>query len=732
MRDDDRAAADLRAAVVASSEDAILTKDLDGRITGWNAAAERLYGWPAEQAVGRKVNMLLLDKSEEDEILLVLKDGRRTGSFEAVRRRRDGTLVDVSVSISPVHDRNGRVVGGAAIARDISHLKSREAALMRSELRYRTLASQLPDAAVYEYGHDLRILNAQGPLVSRLGGGRVDLAGRGVLELAAADTGAEAHYRAALAGEPRRFETEGDGIILDVDLVPLLDGGGEVTGALALARDVSSSRREERNLHFQAELLDRIDVAVVATDLDGRVTHWNRQAENYFERPREAALGRPVAETLGSGRETWQGERTIARSDGSDLPVLTTRSTMRDLGGDAIGFVDVSLDLTVTRSQQEEKAALQRRLHQSQKLDGIGRLAGGIAHDFNNLLTIVVNYADLLETQLVASDPACASYVAEIQEACGRATRLTRQLLVFGRRETVAPTPMDVNVALADMTTLLGPTIGENITLRIDPDVDLFPVCVDRSQLEQVLLNLALNARDSMPGGGVLSMATRNLDASRQVLITVTDTGCGMPADVVERAFEPFFTTKPMGSGTGLGLAIVYGIVKDMHGDATIESEPDRGTTIRITLPASREPALDPSMLRPGQVPRGRGECILVVEDEPSVRKTVVHLLSAAGYEVVATGSPEHALHEARAHDPALLLTDIVMPGMSGRELAARMSAELPALRILLMSGYTDDVVTRHGIRDRRLAFLAKPFTRQTLLQTVRTTLDAAPRDEAA
>jgi two-component system cell cycle sensor histidine kinase/response regulator CckA len=601
-RDDDQAAADLWAAVVASSEDAILTKDLDGRITSWNIAAERMYGWSAKEAIGRGIGMLFVDAGEEAAILDLLEDGRRTDSFEARRRRRDGTLIDVSVSISPVHDRNGQVVGGAAIARDIGELKAREAALLRSELRYRTLASQLPDAAVYEYDRELRVVNAQGPLLGRLGGTPEELTGRGVLDLVGTDTGAQAHYRAALAGAACRFESEGDDIILDVDVVPMVDGSGEVTGALALARDVSSRRRLERNLHFQAEVLDRIDVAVVATDLDGRVTHWNRQAESYFERPREAALGRPVTESLGTSGwpdagETWQGERTIARTDGTDLPLLTTRSTMRDLGGDAIGFVDVSLDLTVSRSQQEERAALQRQLHQSQKLDGIGRLAAGIAHDFNNLLTIVINYADLLEAELPADRSQLATYVSEIQEACERATRLTRQLLIFSRREAVTPRPMDVNSALVGISTLLTPTIGDAITLSTEPADGLWPVCVDRSQIEQVLLNLALNARDAMPTGGLLSMTTCNLEsaAGRQVLITVADTGCGMSAEVIERAFEPFFTTKELGAGTGLGLAIVYGIVKDMQGHAAIESEPGQGTTIRITLPASQLESVSPA-----------------------------------------------------------------------------------------------------------------------------------------
>ncbi|MEA2493093.1 MAG: hypothetical protein QOJ29_1004, partial [Thermoleophilaceae bacterium] len=246
---DDPGAMALWAAVVASSEDAILTKDLDGTITSWNAAAQRLYGWSPKEAIGSNVEMLLVDDAEGQMIRDVLRGGRRTGSFETRRRRHDGSLVDVSVSVSPVHDLEGRVIGGAAIARDITDRKAREAALMRSELRYRTLTSQLPDTVVYEYDRDLRVVCAHGSLLSRLGSSGAELIGHELVERDDA-----AHFHAALDGEARRFEWENGGSILDVDVVPLVGKAGEVTGGLALARDVSSRRRVERNLHFQAEL----------------------------------------------------------------------------------------------------------------------------------------------------------------------------------------------------------------------------------------------------------------------------------------------------------------------------------------------------------------------------------------------------------------------------------------------------------------------------------------------
>jgi two-component system cell cycle sensor histidine kinase/response regulator CckA len=879
-RSTDLAAAHL-AAIVEGSEDAIYSKDLDGTITSWNAAAERLYGYTAADAVGRNVLMLIVDPDEAATILNGIAQGRRTEAYETVRRRSDGALVDVSVSVSPVLDPSGRVTGAAAIARDITAHKAAVAAARRSELRYRTLVSQLPDAAVYEYDCDLRIVKAEGALLARLGSDPGELVGRSLWDLAPgprAELFAE-HYRAALQGESRSLEWQADDkTILDVDLMALRDEDGTIKGALALARDVSQRRTVERNLHFQAALLDRIDVAVVATDLEGRITHWNRAAERWFERPREQTLGLSlgeinsnyglpdavyVLEHLAAGG-SWEGELSILRGDGTELPLLMRNSPVHDPNGEVVGIVGVSVDLTSTRrtaaelhaarslfesafesaplgmaivrakppgggtltrvnpalgemlgadpaklrgrpfselveaddlselgrdidgllagsqgsikraarlrngqrtvsaelsvslvddpdgaSQHAvalihdvtEARALERRLHQAQKLDGIGRLAGGIAHDFNNLLAVILNYADLVLDELAAEDVA-ATYVAEVKEAAERAAALTRQLLFFGRREVVQPGPLDINGIVASVGRLLRRTIGEDVELRTDLADALWPVRADHSQIEQVLLNLALNGRDTMPEGGLLTIETTNLELDEtyaqrhvdvvpgpHVRLTVADTGHGMPADVVERAFEPFFTTKPPGAGSGLGLATVYGIVKQAGGHIEIYSEPAQGTSVRVTLPACFD-ATGQVVVSRAEPRRGRGETILVVEDEPAVRVIAAELLSRAGYRVIEAGGPDAALALSHDRPPDLLLTDVVMPGMSGSELGELLCGRFPGLRVLFMSGYTDDIVMRHGVRERRLAFVEKPFTRTTLLESVRNALDDTPGDD--
>jgi two-component system cell cycle sensor histidine kinase/response regulator CckA len=746
------------AAIVDSSEDAILGKDLDGTITSWNAAAQRLYGYSADEAVGQRVHMLMPDPSEADRILARLAEGRRTQPYETRRRRRDGALIDVSVSVSPVLDASGSVIGAATIARDITDRKRAEADLHLSEQRYRTLVSQLPDAAVYVYDRDLRIVHAEGPLLNQLGKSPETVVGMTIWELVSeprAEIFAE-HFR-ALDGRGSAFEWEaGGGGIFDVDLVPLYDGDGEIAGAMALARDVSDRRRIERGLHFQAELLDRLDVAVIATDLEGRVTHWNRAAEQIWERSRSEALGRSIAELnpeydlpdpgsllerLAAG-ETQQSDFELTRSDGGKQSLLVTSSAVRDASGGVVGFVGVWVDVTSSRKAEVEKRALETRLHRSQRLDGIGRLAGGIAHDFNNLLAVILNYAELVMDELPGDDGQVSAYVGEIAEAAERAAALTRQLLVFGRREVVQPRALDVNAVLADMGKLIRRTIGEDLELRIVPADELSPVRADHSQIEQVLLNLALNARDAMPAGGALTIATADVvldDAyaaqhagvtpGRHVRITVADTGTGMSPEVREQALEPFFTTKPAGAGSGLGLAIVYGIVTEAGGHVELYSEDGRGTVVRILLPADPSAVADPVAEAGTRTPPARGETVLVVEDEPSLMALVARLLKDAGYRVMEAGTPDQAIELVATGEPDLLLTDVIMPGMSGGELAARLCADHPALRVLYMSGYTDDIVMRHGVQQGQIAFVEKPFNRSTLLQSVRDALDREAPD---
>jgi CheY-like chemotaxis protein len=363
-------------------------------------------------------------------------------------------------------------------------------------------------------------------------------------------------------------------------------------------------------------------------------------------------------------------------------------------------------------------------------MEAVGRLAGGIAHDFNNLLMVVRGYVDIMTARLDAGQPLNGE-VDQIRRAADSAISLTRQLLAFSRRQVLQPRVLDLDTVVADLEPMLRRLIGEDIELTTVLEARPGRVEADPGQLEQVIMNLVVNARDAMPRGGRLIIRTAQGPApDRRILLGVTDTGRGMDAETQSRIFEPFFTTKEKGKGTGLGLSTVYGIVEQHQGGIEVESVLGRGTTFRISLPGSRESA---QVQAPAPVVAGpeRGaETVLLVEDEEAVRKLVCDILAGYGYRVLdaADGRTALALYERHGGDIAMLLTDVVMPQMSGRTLAERLLARQPDLKVLYMSGYTDDVIGNHGVLDSRMAYLQKPFTPDALAHKVREVLDAPAR----
>jgi nitrogen-specific signal transduction histidine kinase/ActR/RegA family two-component response regulator len=393
----------------------------------------------------------------------------------------------------------------------------------------------------------------------------------------------------------------------------------------------------------------------------------------------------------------------------------------------------MALDIT-------DRKQLEEQLRQSQKMEAVGRLAGGIAHDFNNLLMVIQGYADLLAERLPAGDPLRRN-AEQIQTASQRATSLTRQLLAFSRKQMLAPKVISVQSILGDMERILRRLIGEDIQLETSSAPDVGLIKADRSQIEQVILNLAVNARDAMPQGGRLTIETANvdLDASyarspvvlapgKYVMLAVTDNGCGMDAETQTHIFEPFFTTKEKGKGTGLGLATVYGIVKQSGGYVWVYSEPGRGTSFKIYLPMVENVEESGRDNRGDPQSSGRGtETILLVEDEKGVRELAREYLEMSGYTVIEAEDGHTALELAAMHSGTihLLMTDVVMPGISGRELADRVKRIRPKIQVLYMSGYTDQAVVHHGILDMDAVLLQKPFTMATLSSKLRELLAA-------
>jgi PAS domain S-box-containing protein len=408
-----------------------------------------------------------------------------------------------------------------------------------------------------------------------------------------------------------------------------------------------------------------------------------------------------------------------------------------DEHGRILRLSGVVQDITERKRAEEEREKLEVQLAQAQKLESVGRLAGGVAHDFNNMLAVVIGRAELAKMRLGAEDP-LRSDLEEILTAAGRSADLTRQLLAFARRQTVRPEVLDPNDAVAGMLQMLRRLIGEDIDLAWMPGHDVWPIRIDPSQLDQILANLAVNARDALSGAGSVILGTENVVVDDPkwpgqedfvpgdyVLLTVADTGAGMDREVLEHIFEPFFTTKEVGKGTGLGLATVHGVVRQNHGFIGVCSEPGKGTTFRIYLPRCQAEAAGASV-QAASSPLGGTETLLLVEDDEAILGVLTILLERAGYTVLAAQAPSQALRLAEGHSGEihLLLTDVVMPEMNGRQLADRLRGLRPGMKCLYMSGYTTDAIAHRGVLDEGVQFLSKPIRRNDLLAALRRVLD--------
>jgi two-component system, cell cycle sensor histidine kinase and response regulator CckA len=492
--------------------------------------------------------------------------------------------------------------------------------------------------------------------------------------------------------------------------------------------------------------------AIVSIDLDGVITSWNHAAERLFGyttaevigtsafeliEPRLRAKARSFIARARAGERLPLYETLRVRKDGTLVPVSVSLSAVRGPDGEPTGLAAIYYDLT-------ERKCLEERLRQAQKMEAVGRLAGGVAHDFNNLLTVINGFAEILQDQLPLGDRR-RDMAGEIRKAGQRAAELTQQLLAFSRRQIVAPRVLDLNVVVADLERMLRRLIGEDVELATVLRSGVGRVDADPGQLEQVILNLAVNARDAMPRGGKLTIETGTAELDEEyarirqevrpgqyALLAVSDSGCGMTDEVKARLFEPFFTTKEPGSGTGLGLATVYGIVKQARGHVEVYSEAGRGTTFKVYLPVTREASAEvPPPAFGGDPPPTGAETLLLAEDEAAVRGLAREVLRSLGYTVLEAATGAEALRVCEAHPGPvhLLVSDVVMPGgVSGRELAERSKVFRPRMPVLFISGYTDDAVMRHGVLQAQMHFLQKPFTPTALARKVREVLDTADR----
>jgi PAS domain S-box-containing protein len=525
----------------------------------------------------------------------------------------------------------------------------------------------------------------------------------------------------------------------------------DMTSTLSRLHDEATTRSaqlQEAYDQFRA-VTESANDAIVSLDAEARIVFWNRRAEMVFGYSQERAMGRSlsmlivesddeVGRYLASGDDQWLGrtiELTGRREDGSHLPLELSLSTWK--AGAALFYTAVIRDITERRQSQAALRQREEQLRQSQKMEAVGRLAGGIAHDFNNLLTAILGYTDFLVDDVPAESRAD---VEGIQKAGRSAAALTRQLLAFSRRQILQPEILDVNTVVANTDRLLRRLIGEDVHIEMHLAADLPPVKADPGQIEQIILNLAVNARDAMPSGGRITIETTREEivpsageppsiAGLCAVLTVSDTGCGMTDDIRSHIFEPFFTTKAFGKGTGLGLATVYGIVQQSGGTIDLETAPDQGTRFRIVFPGLDQAVPASSTVAAPRVRRTGTETVLLVEDNDSVRALAFQALTRAGYRVFEAVNGEEGMRVAQeqAGSIDLVITDVVMPVMGGREMSTRLLAIWPDMKILFTSGYTDDVIVSDPAMLPGRSFIQKPFTPDSLLPVVRAMLDGAP-----
>ena len=552
---------------------------------------------------------------------------------------------------------------------------------------------------------------------------------------------------------------------VEISLSPItLDNGMLVV--LSAIRDISDRKRIEaelRQAHQELErrtaqelgkyrsrlasIVDSSEDAIIGKDLDGTIISWNKSAERIYGYRAEEVIGRPIAilapqdrseeiprilERIRRGERIEHYETVRVTKDGRHLDVSSSISPLRNETGEIVGASAIARDITAQKRTEHQ-------LRQAQKIEAIGRLAGGVAHDFNNILGIITACTEFLRDR-IAPGTGPRQYVDNIREAAERGASLTRQLLAFSRRQAIQPRILDLNEHLKQISKLLRPLMGEDVEVVIEAKSPLALVEADPNQLDQVVLNLAVNARDAMLHGGKFVLETDRVEfhetfarqhqpmtAGKYIMLAVSDSGSGMDDATVSRIFEPFFTTKETGKGTGLGLATVYGIIKQSGGHIWVDSEPGRGTTFRIYLPsAEHKLGVEPEADRDALMARTKGAAILLVEDDEIMRGLTRQLLEEQGYTVLEAKDGKSALECARSRlgEIKLLLTDVVMRGMNGLELATRLAESNPALKVVFMSGYGGKLIAERRVGEQDVALLEKPFTRAALLNAIHAALE--------
>ncbi|MGI8402388.1 MAG: PAS domain S-box protein [Gemmatimonadaceae bacterium] len=760
--------------ILDNALDAVITMSESGVITDWNPQAERMFGWSATEALGRRMSETIIPERYRERHESGLKKFLASGEGPVLNKRieisaldRQGREFPVELAISPT--KLSEQWAFSAFVRDLTERKRTETALREGEKRYRELFENSP-IGLYTSTPEGGLLDVNPAMVSMLGyPDREALLAIPANSLYVDPAGRE-QWLAQQTNEVDVLDVDvrlarKDGTVIwtrDTTHVKR-DTDGSVILYEGALEDITDRVKAEGDLHANerrlTQILEALPLGILVSDNEGHIIFANAAAQQI--------LGKGVSPDAPVTDQARVYQTYVAGTN--QLYPVERNPIAKALRGEAISIEDcevreggrvVSLSVqgapivnsegtivaaVLAFSDVTEKRSLEGQLRQASKMEAVGQLAGGIAHDFNNLLTVIMSYGSMLLERLDAQDESRQD-VQEITAAADRAAGLTRQLLAFSRQQVLQPRVMNMNAVIGDVEKMLRRIIGEDIELHTSLAPDLATINADPGQLEQILMNLIVNARDAISAGGRVCITTSNAEASSEpgaaapasggpyVVLSVTDTGEGMTAEVRQRLFEPFFTTKAPGRGTGLGLSTVYGIVEQSGGEIYVDSELGKGSTFKLYFPRFVQSDAPQGEVAPVNESSRGAETILVVEDDANLRSLVARVLTGRGYtvHVADTGAAGLAIASNPSVHIDAVITDVVMPGMNGRELVERLLDVRPTMGCLFMSGYTDDEVLRRGVQRGETAFLQKPFTPEQLAQSVRSVLDQAIIHSAA
>lgn len=753
-----RQSLEFQRAMIECSPVALYSVDNGGLVTAWNASAERVLGWRADEIMGTPLPIVPQDRIQEfSDIRGRIIAGEILLNLEVVRRKKDGALFDGSLSAAPIRDKNGRIIGIMAAMEDITSRKQAAESLKKSEAQYRLLADNTMDAIwtldldlVFTYINPACFAITGYTQEEWIGSRLQDHCDTENLKIMTNNITNGLKIGPKFRGvifEAEMIKKNGETLPVEIHGKIIFNDAGNPLMIQGITRDITERRKLEETLRqseekFRSLFENHSAVKFIIDPENGTIIEANESAARFYGWPVEQLRGMRVSQmNILLTPEEITREMEKAR----DLKKNHFEFKHRKAGGDIVDVEVFSSKVIIGGKEYlhsivhdiTEKRTLENQLHQAQKMESVGRLAGGVAHDFNNMLSVILGYSELVLEKIPPDDPLYED-IGEIQAAGRRAADVTRQLLAFARRQTIAPKILDLNETVEGMLRMLRRLIGEEIDLSWHPRPELWPVRMDPVQIDQVLANLCVNAKDAIAGLGRITIETEHVSFDETyceehpgfvqgdfVMLAVTDNGCGMDAETLEKIYEPFFTTKGVGEGTGLGLPTVYGIVKQNKGFINVYSEPGSGTTFRLYFPRHVEPLETVAVPRTETFPEGAGETVLVVEDDAMILAMAEKMLGNLGYHPLAAASPAEALKLAGDHEGHidLVMTDVIMPVMNGRELSEKLRGLYPDLRVLFMSGYTANVIAHHGVLEDGVLFIQKPFSRTELAKKVREAL---------